>query len=212
MIRTAVARKARMERRGCTRKREAERVWRPDSVRDEAELQERIRLLEEHGHKILSTKILDTPPVAIGEAEALSGGINLFNEERFWESHEVLESIWRVSEGSEKEALHSLILIAAAFVHFQKGEMDRAEKYIAAAWTLQQHGEVGYHLGQIFEKRGKNEEALHLYALAVVADRTVPAKGARVEAKGHIITGFVFSGRNMGTVLQESGRKAKDKY
>ena len=46
----------------------------------------------------------------------------------------------------------------------------------------------------------------------VIADRTVPAKGARVEAKGHIITGFVFSGRNMGTVLQESGRKAKDKY
>ena len=45
----------------------------------------------------------------------------------------------------------------------------------------------------------------------VIADRTVPARGARIEAKGHIITGFVFSGRNMGTVLQESGRKAKDK-
>jgi hypothetical protein len=44
----------------------------------------------------------------------------------------------------------------------------------------------------------------------VVADRMVPAKGARVEAKGRIITGFVWSGRNMGTVLQESGRKAKD--
>ncbi|HEX8072443.1 MAG TPA: hypothetical protein VF546_21025 [Pyrinomonadaceae bacterium] len=44
----------------------------------------------------------------------------------------------------------------------------------------------------------------------VVADRTVPAKGARVEAKGHIITGFAFNGRNLGTVLQESGRKAKD--
>ena len=60
------------------------------------------------------------------------------------------------------------------WVHFQKGEMDSAEKYIAASWALQQHGEVGYHLGQILEKRGKNEEAMHLYALAVVADRSVP--------------------------------------
>ena len=44
----------------------------------------------------------------------------------------------------------------------------------------------------------------------VVADRMVPAKGARIEVKGHIYTGFVFSGHNMGTVLQETGRKAKD--
>ena len=43
----------------------------------------------------------------------------------------------------------------------------------------------------------------------VIAERTVPAKGARVEAKGYIYTGFVFSGRNLGTVLRESGRKAK---
>jgi tetratricopeptide (TPR) repeat protein len=60
------------------------------------------------------------------------------------------------------------------WVHFQKGEIDVAEKYIAAAWALQQHGEVGYHLGQILEKRGKIEEAIHMYALAAVADHTVP--------------------------------------
>ena len=47
--------------------------------------------------------------------------------------------------------------------------------------------------------------------LWVVAGRTVPARGARVEAKGRLITGFVFRGRNMGTVLQESDRKAKDR-
>ena len=45
----------------------------------------------------------------------------------------------------------------------------------------------------------------------VIAERTVPARGARVEAKGRLITGFVFRGRNMGTVLQESDRKAKDR-
>lgn len=45
----------------------------------------------------------------------------------------------------------------------------------------------------------------------VIADRTVPARGARVETKGYVYTGFVFSGRNMGTVIKESDRKAKDK-
>jgi tetratricopeptide (TPR) repeat protein len=60
------------------------------------------------------------------------------------------------------------------WVHFQKGEIDSAEKYIAASWALQQHGEVGYHLGQILEKRGKTEDAVHMYTLAAVADRTVP--------------------------------------
>jgi hypothetical protein len=45
----------------------------------------------------------------------------------------------------------------------------------------------------------------------VVADRTVPARGTRVEAKGRVMTGFVARGRNMGTVLRETGRKAKDR-
>lgn len=60
------------------------------------------------------------------------------------------------------------------WVHFQKGNLDLAEKYIAAAWALEQHSEVGYHLGQILEKRGKTEEAIHAYALASVAERKVP--------------------------------------
>jgi hypothetical protein len=46
----------------------------------------------------------------------------------------------------------------------------------------------------------------------VIADRAVPSRGARVEAKGHIVNGLVFGGRNMGVALRETGRKAKDKY
>ena len=60
------------------------------------------------------------------------------------------------------------------WVHFQKGNLEIAERYINAAWTLEQHSEVGYHLGQIYEKRGKKEEALHMYALAAAADNLVP--------------------------------------
>jgi len=60
------------------------------------------------------------------------------------------------------------------WVHFQKGDLDTAEKYVSAAWALGQHSEVGSHLGMILEKRGKNAEALHMYALAAVSFRLVP--------------------------------------
>jgi tetratricopeptide (TPR) repeat protein len=60
------------------------------------------------------------------------------------------------------------------WVHFQKGDFDSAERYISAAWLLGQHSEVGYHLGQIEEKRGRKDAAIRMYALAAVASRLVP--------------------------------------
>jgi hypothetical protein len=47
----------------------------------------------------------------------------LFNEERFWESHEALESAWRRVSGADKEILQGIILLAAALVHLQKNEI-----------------------------------------------------------------------------------------
>jgi len=52
----------------------------------------------------------------------LEEGIQLFNEERFWESHEALEQAWHIAKGVERDAIQSVILTAAAFVHYQKGE------------------------------------------------------------------------------------------
>ncbi|HLI46046.1 MAG TPA: DUF309 domain-containing protein [Geobacterales bacterium] len=49
-----------------------------------------------------------------------------FNEERFWEVHEMLENIWRNKKGDEKKILHGLILLAAAFVHHQKNRNEVA--------------------------------------------------------------------------------------
>jgi len=49
-------------------------------------------------------------------------GIQFFNEERFWESHEALEQAWHIAKGVERDAIQSIILTAAAFVHYQKGE------------------------------------------------------------------------------------------
>lgn len=47
--------------------------------------------------------------------------------------------------------------------------------------------------------------------LWVVTRRGVPSRGARVGAKGRIYTGFNFGGRNFGTVLEETDRRAKDR-
>jgi hypothetical protein len=91
-------------------------------ARDEEELEDRKRRLTESLLKIISVKLLDTPPKVVDKEEALAEGVQLFNDERFWECHEVLEQAWHVSKGVERDAIQSIILTAAAFVHYQKGE------------------------------------------------------------------------------------------
>ncbi|MGH9523234.1 MAG: hypothetical protein ACRD3E_11965, partial [Terriglobales bacterium] len=66
------------------------------------------------------------------------------------------------------------------WVYFQRGDLDRAEKYINAAWMLGQHGEVGDHLAQIYEKRGETQKALHQYALAEVGYKPDPETRQRL--------------------------------
>jgi len=57
---------------------------------------------------------------------SVAEAVSLFNAERFWEAHEVLEALWRVAVGEEKTLLQGLILVCAAFVHVQKGEHEVA--------------------------------------------------------------------------------------
>jgi tetratricopeptide (TPR) repeat protein/transglutaminase-like putative cysteine protease len=60
------------------------------------------------------------------------------------------------------------------WVYYSEGNMDKAEKYVAAAWGLGHHGEVGDHLGQIYEKRGNKDLALRTYALCLSGLRPIP--------------------------------------
>ena len=80
------------------------------------------RALEEKLGPLLTVRELDLKTPRIGVDRAVREGVGLFNEERYWESHEALESAWRQTEGSEKEVLQGLILVAAALVHLQKDE------------------------------------------------------------------------------------------
>jgi hypothetical protein len=89
---------------------------------DEEELEDRKRRLTQNLFNIVNVKLLDTPLKVVDREEALAEGVQLFNEERFWECHEVLEQAWHGSKGAERDAIQSIILTAAAFVHYQKSE------------------------------------------------------------------------------------------
>jgi uncharacterized protein len=72
---------------------------------------------------ISSTKeIIEVKERHLTKAEAINNAIVLFNDEKYWWSHEALEMVWKESEGLEKQLLNGLILICAAYVHAQKNE------------------------------------------------------------------------------------------
>jgi tetratricopeptide (TPR) repeat protein len=64
------------------------------------------------------------------------------------------------------------------WVYFARGDMAKAEKYVNAAWLLGEHGEVGDHLAQIYEKRGRKDAAINTYAMAMSGIRpTLETRG-----------------------------------
>lgn len=55
--------------------------------------------------------------------EAVASARQLFNNEKYWKTHEVLEAVWKNAVGNERDLLNGIILVAAALVHYQKGEI-----------------------------------------------------------------------------------------
>jgi hypothetical protein len=80
----------------------------------------------------------------LSKDEAIDRARDLFNNERYWRCHEVLENIWKQSEGEEKRLLNGVILVAAAFVHFQKGENEICIGILRRAYDKIKSGEVEY--------------------------------------------------------------------
>jgi len=69
------------------------------------------------------------------------------------------------------------------WVTFEQGKLEVAERYVSAAWQLGGRAEEADHLGQIYERRGKREEAARLYALAMSASRPEPETRNRLAAQ-----------------------------
>ena len=82
--------------------------------------------LDELIEKLSSVGPLDHAKLVIEEIvekeKAISEGVEYFNNERFWECHEILEGVWKNCDGNEKFLVQGIILVAAGLVHYQKDE------------------------------------------------------------------------------------------
>ena len=60
-------------------------------------------------------------------------GIRLFNDERFFECHEVWEEAWKRSAGAEKVYYQGMIQAAVAILHARRGNIEGARTLYAKA-------------------------------------------------------------------------------
>jgi hypothetical protein len=120
------------------------------------------RALRDKLGPLLTIRELDTQIRPVDAEGAIREGVQLFNEERYWESHEALEYAWREAGGREKEALQGIILVAAALVHLQKNERRVALGVMGRAQDKlrRHHGELfGIDLDSIRENISRMIEA-----------------------------------------------------
>ncbi len=70
------------------------------------------------------------------------------------------------------------------WVEFTRGNLDLAEQYIQPAWQAGGTGDEAEHLGEIYEKRGKRDQAIHYYVLSLAGEEPSPDARARLAALG----------------------------
>jgi tetratricopeptide (TPR) repeat protein len=95
---------------------------------------------------------------------------------------------------TEKE-LQSVSVLAAywdtlGWVYFRLGNLDKAEKYLNAAWTISQSALIGDHLGQVYEQQHKKDQAVRMYRLALIASPrldTMKETQSRLERLGSTV-------------------------
>jgi hypothetical protein len=116
-------------------------------------------LLETKISAVVTLRSIDPRASSRQNHETLQEGIDLFNQERFWEAHEVLEEIWHPATGVDREVIQGLILTAAGFVHYQKNENDICLSILGRARG--KLGEVDYFNGLDIKRLSANiEQAL----------------------------------------------------
>jgi hypothetical protein len=111
-------------------------------------LNEDIRTISSALGPVQSVRNLSAPEPARDIVACLELAQKMYSEERYWEMHEELESQWRkLPRGSpEKEVLQGLILLAAIYVHMQKGQEDVALSMVGRANArLGSYGGTDYH-------------------------------------------------------------------
>ncbi len=74
--------------------------------------------------------------------------------------------------------------------YFQSGDNGKAEQYIDASWRVSQDGIVADHLGQIYARQGKPQQAIRMWQLALAANSGLEETRERLRKAG----GSVFPG------------------
>lgn len=86
--------------------------------------------------------------------EQYRAGLQLFNEEEFFECHDVLEELWSETQGAEKKFIQGLIQASIALFHFGNENFGGAKKlYLSARKNLDPYGEqfMGIKLGTFLQ-------------------------------------------------------------
>ena len=80
-------------------------------------------LVSECGSLLSERNLSEAFPYVQSKQAAVQFVIELFNEQRYWECHEVMEGVWREEKvPAEKDLQQGVILAVSALVHAQKDE------------------------------------------------------------------------------------------
>ena len=83
--------------------------------------------------------------------------------------------------------IHTPDLLAAywdtlGWIQFRLGHFEIAEKYLHSAWLVSQASTIGDHLGQVYEKLGKKQDAAVVYSAVLSLGSAPPQTKARLDA------------------------------
>ena len=85
-----------------------------------------------HAARALRASRAAGPTLTTGDvARACAIAAPLWNEQLFFEVHEVLEAVWRTATGAERQALQGVIQIAVGFHHLAHGNVRGARSLLA---------------------------------------------------------------------------------
>ena len=102
----------------------------------------------------------------IEKEEALKRARQYFNDERYWECHEVLEGVWKKTHEGEKDLVQGIILVAAALVHYQKNENEICLSIMKRALEKLSTASGVYHDVDMDQFRKETEKIISLQKIA----------------------------------------------
>jgi predicted metal-dependent hydrolase len=74
--------------------------------------------------------VSDAPLKRLLEESAFRHGLQLFNDGEFFECHEVLEDLWRPTQGPRRLFLQAVIHFAVALYHYQRSNPAGARRQL----------------------------------------------------------------------------------